>query len=128
MGVDLFPASPAEPAEPLEVHCQHQRKASECQSLLCVCKHLFASQPTKYSRTRIKETRIKETFGYKKRFHCSAFMQDRPSTLIGQLITRRERLKSTLYLRLKKRKVFETVKGGPYGLFEKTVCCKISKN
>ena len=28
-----------------------------------------------YSRTRIKETRIKETFGYKKRFHSSDFMQ-----------------------------------------------------
>ena len=40
----------------------------------------------KYSRTRIKETRIKETFGYKKRFHSSAFMQDKLSTLIGQLI------------------------------------------
>ena len=39
-----------------------------------------------YSRTRIKETRIKETFGYKKRFHSSDFMQVKLSTLIGQLI------------------------------------------
>ena len=39
-----------------------------------------------YSRTRIKETRIKETFGYKKRFHSSDFMQFKRSTLIGQLI------------------------------------------
>ena len=31
-------------------------------------------------------TRIKETFGYKKRFHSSNFMQDKLSTLIGQLI------------------------------------------
>ena len=30
----------------------------------------------KYSRTRIKETRMRETFGYKKRFHSSAFTQD----------------------------------------------------
>ena len=28
----------------------------------------------------------RETFGYKKRFPSSAFMQDKPSTLIGQLI------------------------------------------
>ena len=39
-----------------------------------------------YSRTRIKETRIKETFGYKKRYHSSDFMQVKLSTLIGQLI------------------------------------------
>ena len=39
-----------------------------------------------YSRTRIKERRIKETFGYKKRFHPSDFMQVRLSTFIGQLI------------------------------------------
>ena len=39
-----------------------------------------------YSRTRIQETWIKETFGYKKRFHCSDFMQVKLSTLIGQLI------------------------------------------
>ena len=39
-----------------------------------------------YSRTRIKETRIKETFGYKKRFHSSALMRDKLYTLIGQLI------------------------------------------
>ena len=44
-----------------------------------------------------------------------------------QLKTRRERLKSALYLKLKKRKVFEIVKGGPFRLFENTVCCKISK-
>ena len=30
---------------------------------------------SKYSRTRMKEKQIKETFGYKKRFH-SAFMRD----------------------------------------------------
>ena len=35
----------------------------------------------------LKETRIKETFGYKKRFHSSDFMQVKLSTLIGQLIT-----------------------------------------
>ena len=40
----------------------------------------------KYSRTRVKETRIKETFGYKKRFHSSDFMQVKLPTLIGQLI------------------------------------------
>ena len=34
-----------------------------------------------YSRTRIKET-----FEYKKRFHSSAFIQDKLSMLIGQLI------------------------------------------
>ena len=39
--------------------------------------------------------------------------------------TRRERLKSALYLRLKKRKVFKPVKGGPFGLFKNPVCCKI---
>ena len=42
-----------------------------------------------YSRTRIKDnriTRIIETFGYKKRFHSSDFMQVKLSTLIGQLI------------------------------------------
>ena len=36
--------------------------------------------------------------------------------------TRRERLKSVLYLTLKKRKAFKTVKGVPYGLFENPVC------
>ena len=36
----------------------------------------------RYSRTRIEETRTKEKFGYKKRFHSSAFMQDKLSTLI----------------------------------------------
>ena len=41
--------------------------------------------------------------------------------------TRRERLKSELYLRLKKRKVFKIVKGGPFRLFENPVCCKIAK-
>ena len=40
--------------------------------------------------------------------------------------TRRERLKSALYLRLKKRKGFKPVKGGYFGLFENPVCCKIS--
>ena len=35
-----------------------------------------------YSRTRIKET-----FGYKKRFDSSAFIHDKLSTVIGQLIT-----------------------------------------
>ena len=39
-----------------------------------------------YSRTRIRETRIKETFGYKKRFHFSVFMQDKLSALEGQMI------------------------------------------
>ena len=43
------------------------------------------------------------------------------------MITRRERLKSALYLKLKKRKVFEIVKGGPFRLCENPVCCKISK-
>ena len=42
--------------------------------------------------------------------------------------TRRERLKSALYLRLKKRKAFKIAKGGPFGLFETSVGCKISKN
>ena len=42
-------------------------------------------------------------------------------------LTRRERLKSALYLRLKKRKVFKIVKGGPFGLFENPACCSISK-
>ena len=39
-------------------------------------------------------------------------------------LTRRERLKSALYPRLKKRKVFKILIGG---LFENPVCCKISK-
>ena len=34
------------------------------------------------------KTRIKETFGYKKRFHSSAFMQDKLSTLIGSFPTK----------------------------------------
>ena len=51
--------------------------------LLCCSDVLFI---VCYSRTRIKETRIKETFGYKKRFHSSDFMQVKLSTLIGQLI------------------------------------------
>ena len=34
-----------------------------------------------YSRTRMEETRIKETFGYKKRFHSSAFKQDKLSNI-----------------------------------------------
>ena len=38
------------------------------------------------SRSRIKETRKKETFGYKKHFHYFAFMQGKLSTLIGQLM------------------------------------------
>ena len=33
----------------------------------------------------LKKLRIKETVGYKKRFH-SAFMRDKPFTLTGQLI------------------------------------------
>ena len=41
--------------------------------------------------------------------------------------TRRERLESVLYLRLKKRNVFKCVLRGPFGLFENPVCCKISK-
>ena len=41
--------------------------------------------------------------------------------------TRRERLKSALYPRLKKRKPFKTVKGGrTIRLFQNPVCCKIS--
>ena len=40
---------------------------------------------------------------------------------------RREHLMSALYLRLKKRKVFKVVKGGPFRIFENPVCCKISK-
>ena len=36
-------------------------------------------------------------------------------------------VKSALYLRLKKRKVFKTVKGEPFGLFENPICFKISK-
>ena len=43
-------------------------------------------------------------------------------------LVRRERLKSVLYLRLKKRKVFTIVKGGGhFRLFENPVCCEISK-
>ena len=34
-------------------------------------------------------------------------------------LTRWERLKSAPYLRLKKLKLFEIVKGGPFGFFEK---------
>ena len=45
-------------------------------------------------------------------------------TLGYQIFTRRERLKSALYPRLKKRNVFEIP---PFGLFENPVCCKISK-
>ena len=41
--------------------------------------------------------------------------------------TKRKRLKSALYPRLKKRKVFKIVKGGLFRLFENPVCCKISK-
>ena len=47
---------------------------------------ILSSVEVSYSRTRIKETRIKETFGYKKRFHSFTFMQDKLSTLIGQLM------------------------------------------
>ena len=39
----------------------------------------------KYNRTRRKETRIKETFGYKKRFHFSTFMLDKLFIFIRQL-------------------------------------------
>ena len=42
----------------------------------------------KYSRTRIKETRVKETFGCKKRFHSSAFMQDK-SFCVNRTIDKR---------------------------------------
>ena len=42
------------------------------------------------------------------------------------LRTRRERLKSAPYLRLKKLKIFEIVKGGPFGFFGKKR--KIYKN
>ena len=41
--------------------------------------------------------------------------------------TRLERLKSALYLRLEKRKLFKIIKEGPFGLFENPVCRKISK-
>ena len=44
-----------------------------------------------YSRTRIKET-----FGYKKRFHSSDFMQVKLSTLLGQLI-KKLWIKETLF-------------------------------
>ena len=37
--------------------------------------------------------------------------------------TRREPLKSARYLRLKKRKVFEIVKGGPFVIFQHPLCC-----
>ena len=40
-------------------------------------------------------------------------------------ITKRERPKSALYLRLKTRKLFKIVKKGTFGLFENLVCCKI---
>ena len=39
--------------------------------------------------------------------------------------TRRERLKSAPYLRLKKLKLFEIVKGGPFGFFENPICCGV---
>ena len=43
-------------------------------------------------------------------------------------ITRRERLKSALYLRLKKAQFFKNLlKGGPLRLSKNPVCCKISK-
>ena len=42
-------------------------------------------------------------------------------------ITRRERLKSALYLRLKRRQVFKIVKGGTFQTFSNLVCCKVSK-
>ena len=41
--------------------------------------------------------------------------------------TRRESLKSALYLRLKKRNVFRIKKGRPFGLHGNPVCCKILK-
>ena len=41
--------------------------------------------------------------------------------------TRRERLKSALYLSLKRRKVFENVKGGTLETFSNPVCCEIKK-
>ena len=44
---------------------------------------------------------------------------------ITSIITRRERPKSALYLRLKTRKVFKIVERGIFGLFENLVCCKI---
>ena len=46
-----------------------------------------------------------------------------------QVVTRRERLKAALYLRLKKRKVLKIVKRGPFvGVFENAFCCKTPKN
>ena len=53
----------------------------------------------------MKETRIKETFGYKKRFHSPAFMRDKHSMLIGQLIKEtmdKRNLESFLYPSLTK--------------------------
>ena len=41
--------------------------------------------------------------------------------------TRREHLKSALYLRLKRRKVFKIVKGWTLQTFSNLVCCKISE-
>ena len=41
--------------------------------------------------------------------------------------TRRERLKSAIYLTLKNRKVFKLAKGRTFRLFENPVCCKILK-
>ena len=41
--------------------------------------------------------------------------------------TRRERLKSALYLRLKRRKVFKIVKGGPFTLFQIKFVAKYQK-
>ena len=44
-----------------------------------------------------------------------------------QYSTSRQRPKSALYLRLKRREVFKIVKGGPFGLFETPVLWKIRK-
>ena len=41
------------------------------------------------------------------------------------ILTRRERLKSAPYLRLKKLKLFEIAKGGPFGFFENPICCGV---
>ena len=46
--------------------------------------------------------------------------QDKDEIWLFKALTRRERLKSALYLRLKKRKVFKIVKGGTLSTFRKS--------
>ena len=52
---------------------------------------------------------------------CIGLLKSLASTLSNEFLTRRERLKSALYLKLKKRKVFKMVKGGSFPLFENPV-------